>query len=161
MKIKDQIRTRREQLGVTIDELGRRVGVSHQAVRYWESGRSFPGKSKAPKLEDALSFRLDWTEGVRSRTGRPDITALLDQEDIEIMLTIRKLPPVVKQHLGEMAKLYMDALDARIPGFNDREMQGGVESFSVREPGGGISRVGGPIKKSQPRQGRATQKRAA
>lgn len=161
MKIKDQIRTRREQLGVTIDELGRRVGVSHQAVRYWESGRSFPGKSKAPKLEDALSFRLDWTEGVRTRTERPDITSLLDQEDIEIMLTIRKLPPVVKQHLGEMAKLYMDALDARMPGFTDRETQGGKAPFAIRESGGGVKSVANPIKKSPARQGRSAKVKAA
>lgn len=161
MKIKDQIRTRREQLGVTLDELGRRVGVSHQAVRYWEAGRSYPSKRVSGKLEDALSFRLDWTEGVRSRTERPDITSLLDSEDIEIMMVIRKLPPVVKQHLGEMAELYMDALDARLPGFTDREAGGGVTAFDVKEESGRVRRIHGPAKKSTKRRGRASQKHAA
>lgn len=137
MKIKDQVRARREQLGVTIEGLAKRVGVSHQAVRHWEAGRSFPGKSKAPKLEEALSFRLDWTEGVKSRLERPDITSLLDQEDIDILLVIRKLPASVKKIIEGFARAYMDALEGGRTGFTERSTEAPVGPFAIRESDSG------------------------
>ena len=113
MKVKDQIRARRDQLGVTVAELARRIGVCPQSVRHWEAGRSFPGKSKAPRLEDALSFRLDWTEGVKSRVDRPDIMSLLDDEDIKILLVISRLPVPVKRTIQEISAQFLAALDGR------------------------------------------------
>lgn len=163
VKIKDQIRARREQLGVTIDELARRIGVSHQAVRHWEAGRSFPGKSKAPKVEEALSFRIDWTEGVRSRLERPDITALLDQEDIDILLVIRKLPTSVKKIIENFARAYMDALDSGRSGFTERSTEAPVGSFAVRESDSGkvVEVRSTDVKKSSVRETHKAKKRAA
>lgn len=153
MKIKDQIRTRREQLGITLLELARRCGVSHQSIRHWESGRSYPSKRVSGKLEDALSFRLDWTEGVKWRTERPDITTLLDKEDVEVMLTIRKLPSQMKQQLASIAKLYLDALEMSTSSFHVKQVEAPIEPFSTRE-----QEQKPAIKKSPSRQ---TQKRAA
>lgn len=162
MKIKDQIKARREQLGVTIDELARRVGVSHQAVRHWESGRSFPGKGKAPALEDALTFRLDWTEGVQSRLDRPDIAALLDQEDIDILLVIRKLPESVKKIITEFAEAYLDALDGRTA-FVEKIKERAVGTFAIRESESGkvVEVPASKIKPSLPRKSGADRKRVA
>lgn len=149
MKIKDQIRSRREQLGVSVQELARRVSVSAQAVRHWEKGRSFPAKRVAPSLESALSFRLDWTEGVRTRAERPDVTALLDQEDIDIMLVIRKLPSRVKRQLAGLAQMYLDALDTGRTPFHSIETEESVEQFHE------------PIKKSPGRSYKVSRKRSA
>lgn len=157
MKIKDQIKSRREQLGVTVNELARRVGVSHQSVRHWEAGRSFPGKAKAPKLEDALSFRLDWTQGVRSRRERPDATALLDQADIEIMLVIRRLPMSVKMTMVELANLYLEAIESTPGSFTTKTTEAGVGSFSIKESAGELTN----IKRSSKRGTKKAARRAA
>lgn len=148
MKIKDQIKTRRDQLGVSVQELARRVGVSHQAVRHWESGRSYPGKSRAAQVESALSFRLDWTEGVRSRSERPDITALLGQEDIDVMMVIRKLPSSVKLQFAGLAQSYLDALDGGRQSFHYQVKEEAVEAFHESV-------------KPRPRRGRSVSKKAA
>lgn len=113
MKVKEQIRTRREQLGMSVEELSKRIGVSHQAVRHWESGRSFPGKSKAPDVEAALSFRIDWTEGIQSRLDRPAAVELMDADDIDMLIHIRKLPPNIKRIMSALAEAYADALSGR------------------------------------------------
>lgn len=156
MKIKDQIKTRREQLGITILELARRCGVSHQSIRHWESGRSYPSKRISGKLEDALSLRLDWTEGVKWRTERPDITSVLDKEDVDVMMTIRKLPSQMKLQLARIAELYLAALDMSTTpssekSFRIKEAEAPIEPFSTRE-------AKPSIKKSP---GRKTQMRAA
>lgn len=163
MKIKDQIRARREQLGVTIDGLAKRIGVSHQAVRHWEAGRSFPSKTKAPRVEEALSFRIDWTEGVKSRLERPDITSLLDQEDIDILLVIRKLPASVKRIIEDFARAYMDALEGGRSGFAERSTEVSVGSFAIRESDSGkVIEVARPhVKKSATRETHKAKKRAA
>ena len=113
MKIKDQIRARREQLGVSIVQLAERLGVTDQAVRYWESGRSNPGKSMAQRLEEQLDFHLDWTEGARHSGDRSTINALIDQTDIDLLLLICKLPFDAKNLLGEFARVHLRALDGR------------------------------------------------
>lgn len=110
MKVGEQIRARREQLGVSVNELAKRVGVSAQAVRYWESSRSFPGKSKAPDVESALSFSLDWTEGKRVNPARPHMASLVDRGDVELLLTLSRLPAPFKQLMGELANMHLSAV---------------------------------------------------
>ena len=93
MRVKDQLKVRREQLGISVNELAKRLGVSAQAIRHWENGRSFPGKSKTEALETALGFHLDWTEGARAAGQRPSATSLIDPSDVELLLKIARLPP--------------------------------------------------------------------
>lgn len=113
MKIKDQIRARREQLGMSIVQLAERLGVTDQAVRYWEAGRSNPGKRIAQKLEEQLDFRLDWTEGARHSGDRRTINALIDQNDIDLLLLICRLPFDAKNLLGDFARVHLRALEGR------------------------------------------------
>lgn len=113
MKIKDQIRARREQLGVSIVQLAERLGVTDQAVRYWEAGRSNPGKRMAQRLEEQLDFSLDWTEGARHSGDRSTINALIDQNDIDLLLLICRLPFDAKNLLGEFARVHLRALEGR------------------------------------------------
>lgn len=121
MKVGEQIRARREQLGVSVNELAKRVGVSAQAVRYWESSRSFPGKSKAPDVESALSFSLDWTEGKRVNPAQPQMASLVDRGDVELLLTLSRLPAPFKQLMGELARMHLSAV------------AGGKKNFSVKK----------------------------
>lgn len=111
MKIKDQIQSRREQLGIERVELAERVGVTEQAVRWWENGRSYPSKSKMHRVEQALSFVLDWTEGTRAAGADKTAAAMIDQDDVELLLVICKLPLQAKHALGEIARLHLEAVE--------------------------------------------------
>jgi transcriptional regulator with XRE-family HTH domain len=111
MKVKDQIRVRREQLGVSVNELAKRLGVSSQAIRHWENGRSFPGKSKTNALEVALSFNVDWTEGSRVAAKRSQISGLIDPNDVSLLLQIAHLPPPAKALISDLVEMHLKALN--------------------------------------------------
>lgn len=129
MKVGEQIRARREQLGVSVNELAKRVGVSAQAVRYWESSRSFPGKSKAPDVESALSFSLDWTEGKRVNPARPHMASLVDRGDVELLLTLSRLPAPFKQLMGELAHMHLSAVAGGRQNFSGTKTEEARGSF--------------------------------
>jgi transcriptional regulator with XRE-family HTH domain len=110
MKVKDQLRMRRQQLGISVSELAKRLDVSAQAVRYWESGRSFPGKAKTAALESALSFNIDWTEGARAASKRISASALIDPNDVGLLLQIARLPPPAKALVADLVRMHLEAL---------------------------------------------------
>ena len=51
---------KREEAGLTQEELGRKLGISRQAVSSIESGKNTPRVTTAKKLGEILGF--DWTE---------------------------------------------------------------------------------------------------
>jgi transcriptional regulator with XRE-family HTH domain len=53
-----RIERRRQVLGMTQEELARRVGVNRASIGNWESGRHFP-KRYLGKLEEVLGIQLD------------------------------------------------------------------------------------------------------
>lgn len=135
MQIKDQIRARREQLGVSVPELARRVGVSGQAIRHWENGRSFPGKSKAPLVESALSFTLDWTEGRRAESVGPQMAALVQQGDMDLLMLLCRLPAPFKGLMTDMAKMHLAAIIGEKKPFSTKVSEQSTKSFSTKEQG--------------------------
>lgn len=139
MQIKDQIRARREQLGISVAELAKRVGVSGQAIRHWESGRSFPGKSKAPDVETALSFSLDWTEGRRVDAAQPQMAALIQQGDIDLLMLLCRLPAPFKAVLADLARMQLDAIVGHKPAFYARTEEAPAQPFSNREKGNQVA----------------------
>jgi transcriptional regulator with XRE-family HTH domain len=112
MLIKDQIRSRREALRYTPLDVAKKMGISEQAVRHWESGRSYPSKSKMHDLEKVLSFTIDWTEGQRAGGGAPTAASMIDQNDIDLLLVICKLPPKAKDLMGDLARMHLQAVEA-------------------------------------------------
>jgi transcriptional regulator with XRE-family HTH domain len=130
MKVSDQIKVRREQLGVSVSELAKRLKVSGQSVRHWEHGRSYPGKAKIAALESALSFNIDWTEGSRAAGGRSGVSALIDQADIDLLLLICRLPPKAKVLFSDLVKMHVTALDGGRKAFSERATEGSVPAFS-------------------------------
>lgn len=139
MQIKDQIRARREQLGISVSELAKRVGVSGQAIRHWETGRSFPGKSKAPDVEAALSFTLDWTEGRRADAAQPQMAALVKQEDMDLLMLLCRLPAPFKALLSDLAKLQLASIVGDKKAFSVRAEEAPSQPFTVRERGSQIA----------------------
>ena len=93
------------QLEMPVSDLAERLGVSHQTVRHWLSGRSFPGKRKAPELERALSFKLDYSEGAGQSSQT--VESALNKSDVETFLLISRLPPEVKSIFGRLASAFL------------------------------------------------------
>lgn len=60
MYISENIKNNRERLGLTKEELGKRVGVSDVTIGYWESGKTTPRMKHVQKL--AGIFGVDWDE---------------------------------------------------------------------------------------------------
>jgi transcriptional regulator with XRE-family HTH domain len=132
MKVKDQIKVRREQLGISVNELAKRLDVSAQAIRHWENGRSFPGKSKTAALEAALSCNIDWTEGARAAAKRPQISGLIDPNDVALLLQIARLPPPAKSLIADLVDMYV-TLDGGKRAFSQRSKEGAAAAFYDQE----------------------------
>jgi transcriptional regulator with XRE-family HTH domain len=133
MRIKDQIRAMRDRRGVTVVELAGRLGVSDQAVRYWEAGRSYPSKKIAAQIERELDFRIDWSEGEEHSGDRATANALIDQRDIDLLLLICRLPSAVKLLLADLARAYLEAANRGGRTIQDREETAPVPPFEERK----------------------------
>ena len=114
MDIKDQIKIRMDELGIKPPELGRRVGVSAQSVRFWLAGRSFPGKAKTALLENALSFKLNFSEGRNEFSTT--VEDGLHETDIKTFLALTKLPPQFKHMLSALAQELVVFAEKKCPG---------------------------------------------
>lgn len=112
MKIGEQIKTRREELKMTIKELADRVGVTPQSIRNWERGqRQQPRPENYKALQRALSFRLDLSEGgqpIESQGGG----VMMAQGDVDLLLVIARLPPQAKRLFDELARMHLEAVEA-------------------------------------------------
>jgi transcriptional regulator with XRE-family HTH domain len=112
MLIKDQIRSRREALGYTHADVAKKLGISEQAVRHWENGRSYPSKNKMHDVEQVLSFTIDWTEGQKSAGAGSTAASMIDQNDIDLLLVICKLPLKAKNLMGDLARMHLEAVES-------------------------------------------------
>lgn len=64
MDIGDRIKLLREQKGMTLEELGNKVGVGKSTVRKWETGMiSNMRRDKIKKVADALEVTPDYLMG--------------------------------------------------------------------------------------------------
>ena len=104
MLVKDQLLIRMEELKMPVSELAKRVGVSSQSVRYWLTGRSFPGKAKCSLVEEALSFKLDFSEG--SSTQSITVEQTLKQSNVNTLQAISRLPLDVQLLFAKLANAY-------------------------------------------------------
>ncbi len=59
MKLGENIRKYRTELGLTQEQLGEKTGVSAQAVSKWESDSSLPDTSLLPSIAEALQTSID------------------------------------------------------------------------------------------------------
>lgn len=153
MLIKDQIRTRREQLGLSLVQLAQRIGLTEQSLRHWEAGRSNPTKRNAPKLEEALGIQLDWTEG-RNSPG-PSAANLLNHADIELLLKLTRLPVPVKTLFGRLADEYLTS-HVTEP-FIHRNGSHSIEPFVQRTVQGELPNAGSSTHRKHRRSRKASQ----
>lgn len=93
MEMKEIIRNRRSELGLTLEDVARRVGVSRGTVQRWEKGLlQNPGRDKIASLAAALQvspeYLLGWTEdpGLKMEQDLASATASLTEEEIASVL---------------------------------------------------------------------------
>lgn len=95
-----KIKFHREQLGMTLEELGNRVGVGKSTVRKWEVGMiANMRRDKIAKVADALGISPDYLMGWDEEPQKTE-------EPSEIMQKISQLTP---ENLENVEK-YIDFL---------------------------------------------------
>lgn len=83
MEMKEVIRTRRKSLGLTLEDVAIRVGVSRATVQRWETGvLQNPGRDKIAALAAALQvspgYLLGWTDDPGLQMEQDLATAVAD-----------------------------------------------------------------------------------
>lgn len=93
MELKDIIKNKRSELRLTLEEVGRRVGVSRQTVQRWETGEiKNLGRDKIAALAAALhvtpEYLLGWTDepGLQMDQNLATATADLTPEETASVL---------------------------------------------------------------------------
>lgn len=147
MKVSHQIRSRREALGLSLQDLAQKAKVTEQAVRHWESGRSYPSKAKARLIEQTLQFNIDWTEGVRTSGDDASATAMINPKDLDLLLVLCKLPADMKGVVERLAALHLKAVEGAR--FIERERSEPIASFQEKEGDDRGSRKGGRSRVTQ------------
>lgn len=89
-EISKKIMTRRQQLGLTLEEVGQAVGVGRSTVQRWEKGmiRNM-GRDKIAALARVLQMDpVEFVPGPGSEHGRP----YLNEEDMDILEALHQDP---------------------------------------------------------------------
>ncbi len=113
-----KIKLRRDELGLTLEEVGQAVGVGKSTVRKWETGDIKNMKrDKISKLAYVLkvspSFIMD--ENFEAASARDNIVARLEagsdiqhivitQAEYQLLLAYRNAPPEAKAMLDKIAE---------------------------------------------------------
>ncbi|MCD8381895.1 MAG: helix-turn-helix transcriptional regulator [Clostridiales bacterium] len=84
MDVRDRIRNRRAELGLTLEQVGEYVGVSKSTVKKWESGYiSNMKRDKLAKLAEVLQISpielIDWETGGDMHLTITDTDPQLDE----------------------------------------------------------------------------------
>lgn len=89
LEIGTRIRTKRELLGFTADELGAMIGVTGNAVTQYETGRATP----KPKRFEALALSLGTTTTWLLTGNEPDQLARAQTKvELDLLSLIREIP---------------------------------------------------------------------
>lgn len=92
-----RLKEMRKAAGLTMRELGQKVGVTESTVSLYESGKREPSQTVLMAMAEVLSCSVDYLLGVESPAGMSDFTyamhnseADLTDRDKEILLQMAK-----------------------------------------------------------------------
>lgn len=108
MEFKDILKTRRKKLQLTLDDIGRAVGVSGATVSRWENGdienirRDKIGKL-AEILEVTPAYLMGWPE--KNVLPTLDESSVDDENYIILSRNAKKLSPEQRKQLLDMARI--------------------------------------------------------
>jgi len=106
MEMKDKIKQRREELGLTLEEVGNIVGVGKSTVRKWETGDiANMRRDKIAKLAVALrtspAYLLGYDE--TEKTADPKADSLSPKEN-ELLTLYRGVNPDGQRYILQQAE---------------------------------------------------------
>ncbi len=101
MEVKDQLRLRMEELKMSATQLAKRVDVAPQTVRFWLNGRSYPGKTNLHSVEQALSFKLNFSS---TANVSGTVEQMLPKTDMDTFLLIQQMPDQLKASFKKLAQ---------------------------------------------------------
>jgi transcriptional regulator with XRE-family HTH domain len=137
----EQIRRRREEQGLTLKELGDRLGVHFTTVSSWERGRSMPGYDSMPRLASELEtsprdlFGKLWepAEPVRQSGGLRPLPAEDWDEFRRTVETLRFLVEVERVRANKKIPWKEIAARAGIPAVRVERILGGRDMPDLLE----------------------------
>lgn len=107
MEIKDLIKSKRLQLGLTLEELGNKVGVSKATVLRWESGEiQNMRREKIAKLAIALQTTPEYLMGWEEKEiDKVAVLPALSTDETTLLTGYRELTTQGKEYI--LQTLYM------------------------------------------------------
>lgn len=108
------MKQRREDLGLTLDDVAQQVGVNQSTVSRWESGQIEEMKrGKVEKLADALKLSpamlMGWDDYLK-----------LNSEQVELILNYNKMTDSLKARLLAYSQMLLDTLSEK---FSDKALE--------------------------------------
>lgn len=106
MEMKDKIKQRREELGLTLEEVGNIVGVGKSTVRKWETGDiANMRRDKIAKLAVALHTTPAYLLGYEEveKTADPKVDGLSPKEN-ELLTLYRGVNPDGQRYILQQAE---------------------------------------------------------
>lgn len=85
-----RIRVAREEIGVSIAELGLAYGKNRQTVQFWERGENFPPLSEFPKLCDLLKTDANSILGLKAMKPLTEQEVAAARTKIQLMASAKK-----------------------------------------------------------------------
>ena len=89
LKFGEFIYSKRKSLGLTQDDLGRKLGVTNKAVSKWETGETLPDIQILPMLASALDVTID--ELLTQKSIEPTIIHAKPKKKLQIIQAIISL----------------------------------------------------------------------
>ncbi|PAK77808.1 helix-turn-helix domain-containing protein [Acetobacter fabarum] len=87
--IGERIRTKRELLGFTTDELGGMIGVTGNAVTQYETGRATPKPNRFEALAVALGTNTTW---LLTGNDPDELARAQTKTELEALTLLREIP---------------------------------------------------------------------
>lgn len=98
--IGNRIRYERQRLGLTLEELGNKIGVSKQCLSGWEHGRNMPDVFALNTLAEVCRIEIkDFLTGLPDESGVPTQTLAetpslqLTEKETQLIHKLRALSP--------------------------------------------------------------------
>lgn len=133
MEVKDRIKNRRLELGLTLEQVGNHVGVSKSTVRKWETGFiSNMRRDKIAKLAEILQLSpIDLMDD--PEIAYSAIQETMKQESEKIRLSISDIDPQISAIIANAKKLNAQGL-AKLEEYSDDLVSSGkYEKTSMKD----------------------------
>ncbi len=108
-----RVRQRRWMLGITMRQLGDKIGITSQQIRKFEAATSrFSARGIrdiAAALEVPVAYFFEGLDGQAPETGEPRGDFLTDKETLELVRAYYSIPENQRRRLFDLARVLSEA----------------------------------------------------